>query len=117
MAPDWTWKLVFFDDTEWTDRDGPPEMSPVKPVWFAVQPGKDPEIVGLNADWLLWRRDLSEWSVCGADGFADHAQWVGHLIGCWRKTWWGPLKEFHRVREREAKVLEGWARGRKELEQ
>lgn len=104
---DFQWKLVYYNSTTYTDRDGPMHESPDRGALFVVQPGKDQEIVGINAAWIMWRRDLEEWRECGDDGFQDHASMFGHLVGCWRHTLWDGKRNF----------MDLWALARKELGQ
>lgn len=96
-GPDYTWKLVYHDGSSFTDRDGEPSESPDRPVLFVVEPGKRPNITGINAAWIMWRRDRERWTECGDNGFSAHARVYGHLIGCWRETMWILKPDFEKI--------------------
>ena len=102
--PDFRWKIVYHDGTEFSDLDGEPWESPTEGALLLVQPDDVPKIM-VNADWYLYRTDLNQWIQCGADGLRDHCVLFGNLISAFRQTLWTHTPDF--------KAL--WARAREEL--
>lgn len=89
IVPPYRWKLVYEDETEFTDLDGEPWESPPLGVIICLQPGPYEDMIHgemvqggmLRGKWaVLYRRDAGRWMPVDEFGLIDQTMrhgWEG----------------------------------------
>lgn len=102
----WKWKLVYEDETTFSDLDGSAIESPTWGALFVLQPGVMADTEGVGDYALLHFSDKDRWMGVDEVGFLDRIAHAVHRVDAvrfGRKVWtdeWKKLLTHHQVQMR-----------------
>jgi hypothetical protein len=92
IIPNYRWKLVYYDGTEFTDLDGEPWESPEIGLVLVLQPGQKYDILR-DVNNYLYDEEFGCWVNFDDRGLFDQLTRDIRRYSCYRNGWWVPVKE------------------------
>jgi hypothetical protein len=107
ILPDYQWKLVYYDGTEFTNEDGEPWESPEIGLVLVLQPGLDYDVLR-DVNHYLYDTELGRWINCDDRGIWDRLTREIRRYSCYRSGWNVPVRaEFEKIREKYMLEIRG----------